>query len=350
MPPTTIANRFTIADPQADLLGRGGMGAVYRALDAQTDQPVAIKVLKSSASQTELIERFRREGEALRQLNHPNIVQYIAAIEENEQYYLVMEYVSGGSLGEWIDAAHQAKPPQALPIPRILAIMLEVADALTRAHHLGIIHRDLKPANVLLAQDGTPRLSDFGIAHFASRPSLTEAGLLVGTLDYISPEACRGEKIDGRADIWAFGVMLYEMLAGSLPFPGDTITTKLATILTLPPPDLQQRRPEVTPALADLVYRMLEKDRQRRIPSMRLVGAELEAILLECDECPSELLESPLRRFAAHTPSPHLSQTIPPGATSGNLPPPRHHQPTQPTTLVGPLYYKNKTQPTIPKM
>jgi serine/threonine protein kinase len=156
-----IADRFEISDPEKDLLGRGGMGDVYRATDTQAGEPVAVKALKSGiiALDPEIVTRFVREGQALRQLNHPNIVGMVAAVEEEGRHYLVMEYVEGGSLQDLL----AAQGP--LPSTRVVEIALDLADALTRAHRLGIIHRDLKPANVLLAEDGTPRLTDFGIAH-----------------------------------------------------------------------------------------------------------------------------------------------------------------------------------------
>jgi len=192
-----IANRFRINDPERDLLGRGGMGVVYRATDTQTGELVAVKALDPQivAHDPAMLERFVREGEALRRLNHPNIVRMVAAIRENGRQYLVMEYVSGGSLEDLL------KKQGRLPGTRVIQIALEIADALARAHHLGIIHRDLKPANVLLAEDGTPRLADFGIAHVESGPRLTQTGLLMGTVDYLSPEVCQGEPPDERADI-----------------------------------------------------------------------------------------------------------------------------------------------------
>jgi non-specific serine/threonine protein kinase len=268
---TLLQNRYRI-DVE---LGRGGMGEVYRATDTQTDELVAVKALNSEvvARAPDLVERFVREGEALRQLNHPNIVRMIAAMQEQGQHYLIVEYVSGGSLADMLAAQGR------LTSTRVMQIALEVADALTRAHHLGIIHRDLKPANVLLAEDGTPRLADFGIAHVESDQRLTLTGVLMGTMDYLSPEVCQGMPPDERADIWAFGVMLFEMLTGRLPFGGDNLTAKLLAILTEPIPDLTQLAPDVPGALADLVYRMLDKDPQQRIPSVRLVGAELEALL-----------------------------------------------------------------------
>ncbi|MCB0166335.1 MAG: protein kinase, partial [Anaerolineae bacterium] len=291
-----IAESFGIIDghtPEGlakQLLGQGGMGNVYRGIDLQHGDPVAIKMLKPEivASDPDLVVRFVREGDALRQLNHPNIVKLLAAAEQDGRHYLVIEYVDGGSL---LDLLNQG---QLLPISRVLAIALDLADALTRAHRLGIIHRDLKPANVLLAADGTPRLTDFGTAHFSDRSRLTDAGLLYGTLNYLSPEGCDGYPLDERADIWAFGVILFEMLAGQPPFRGETVTTTLSAIMTQPTPDLNQFRSDIPPTLADLVYRMLVKDRAQRILSVRLVGAELEALIANRPLTPTTPLPAPV--------------------------------------------------------
>ena len=278
-----IGNRFEINDPERNLLGQGGMGDVYRGTDTQTGALVAIKALRPEvvSGTPDAIARFIREGEALRELNHPNIVHMVDAIEEGGRHYLVMEYVPGGSLRDLLEKQGR------LSIERTVEIALDVADALTRAHRIGIIHRDLKPSNVLLAADGTPRLTDFGIAQLAGGPRLTGADRAVGTVDYMSPEACNVEPLDRRTDVWSFGVMLYEMLAGQRPFASDSPLTTLTAILTQPLPDFQRLCPDAPNALADLVYRMLEKDRQQRIPSVRLVGAELEAILGAIREQPS---------------------------------------------------------------
>jgi serine/threonine-protein kinase len=162
-------------------LGRGGMGQVYRATDTQSGERVAIKALNPDvlARDPGMLERFKREGQALRQLNHPNIVRMIAAVEEDGKHFLVMEYVPGGSLQDTLSSNGR------IPSDKVIQIALDLADALTRAHRLGIIHRDLKPANVLIAQDGSPRLTDFGIAYAADTPHLTQTGVLVGTVDYL---------------------------------------------------------------------------------------------------------------------------------------------------------------------
>ena len=271
----TIANRFVIADPERDLLGRGGMGAVYRGQDTLTEDTVAIKALNPELVTTnpETVTRFRREAEALRKLNHPNIVQMIAALEENGRHYLIVEFVDGGNLRQFLDKEHQ------LPVRQVLRIALELADALSRTHHLRIIHRDLKPANVLLTAAGTPKLTDFGVASMADSGYLTQTGMWVGTPQYLSPEACNGEKLDERADIWAFGILLYEMMAGKVPFAGDTLMATLTAIFRHPLPDLMNIRPDIPEALNNLIQHMLLKERDQRIGSMRLVAAELEAIL-----------------------------------------------------------------------
>ncbi len=270
-----IANRYQLVA----LIGQGGMGDVYRGIDQHTGETVAIKALKPELTlqSPDVLERFRREAEALRKLNHPNIVKMLDTVEEEGQHYLVMEYVGGGSLRDLLD-----RQPR-LPIRRVLEIALDLADALTRVHRLKITHRDIKPANILLAEDGTPRLTDFGMARLGDHARVTATGALVGTYGYLSPEACLGERLDARTDIWSFGVVLYEMLAGRRPFESDTGASVLVAILQKPVPNLLELRPETPPALADLIERMLEKDREKRIRSVRRVGAALEAILNELD-------------------------------------------------------------------
>jgi predicted ATPase len=260
---------------QEELLAVGGHGEIYRGRDRLTGQPVAIKWLKPEliVQHPELITRFVREGEVLRQLNHPNIVNVRASFKQDGQYAIVMDYVAGGSLRALLDQTPQ------LPLQRVLDIGLELADALSRTHHLGILHRDLKPENVLLADDGTPRLTDFGLARLQHDDArLTHTGELVGSPAYMSPEALRGEELDARSDIWSFGVLLYEMLAGRRPFEGTRITPVLVSILEGVMPEIRQFRPNVPPALVNLLHSLLARQREQRIASMRQVAAGLEAI------------------------------------------------------------------------
>jgi serine/threonine protein kinase len=289
-------------------LGVGGMGAVYLGLDSQTNTTVAIKHLKRELAQPEMIERFKREGEALRDLNHPNIVKLLDTLEHEGQQYLIMEYVAGGDLKQLLEKGK-------LPYTSVLNIAMDLADALTRAHRLNIIHRDLKPANVLVANDGTIRLTDFGVAHVVEKERVTEADAIVGTLDYLPPEAINGDRVDQRSDIWAFGVMLFEMLAGKRPFSTGSYLQTLHAIMTVPIPDLEALAPDAPTALVDLVYRMLIRDPQARISSVRYVGAELEEILQGRENRPVT------RRF--ETPIPDFRQRL------------KHNLPAQTTPFVG---------------
>jgi predicted ATPase len=304
----SIANRYRILSE----LGQGGMGTVYKAEDSLTHSIVAIKHLKSELTAPELIERFKREGEALRELNHPNIVKMLDTVEENGNHYLIIEYLAAGDLNKLLKQGQ-------LPTERILKLAIEIADALTRAHHLNIIHRDLKPANVLIAGDGTPRLTDFGIAHIKGKARVTASDAIIGTIDYLAPEILDGAALDPRVDVWAFGVVLFEMLAGKRPFMGDSLAQTLMAIVTQPTPDLETLCPDAPIALVDLVYRMLEKDPHARIASVRRVGAELEDILQGRTNNPQPV--SATNRF--NTPTPDFLHR------------PKHNLPAQTTAFVG---------------
>lgn len=270
----TIDGRYSIDHRETSLIGQGGMGSVYLGRELASGRPVAIKRLQPDlvATDPEMVERFAREGEALRQLDHPNIVKVLDTFREDGQHYIVMEYVAGGSLRQLMDQEGQ------LSLELVLSLGLEIADALSRAHHLNIIHRDIKPGNVLLAEDKTLRLTDFGIALMGDQSRITQAGALAGTYAYLCPEAWEGHVLDGRADIWSFGVLLYEMLVGQHPFEAETLAATFAAILNKEPTPLLEIRPDVPAHLAELIHGMLRKDPERRISSVRLVGAALEAI------------------------------------------------------------------------
>lgn len=310
--PQIIGNIYQISAQ----IGAGGMGLVYQGIDLQTGNAVAIKRMRPEiVGDNEVIKRFTREAELLRQLNHPNIVKVLATVQEANEYYIVMEYIAGGSLQD------RLKTLVPLSLTEVLKISIELVDALTRAHYLHIIHRDLKPANVLLAEDGTPRLVDFGVAAVKNAERLTRSGEPLGTLDYLSPEVLDGKKIDARTDIWSFGVMLFEMISGKRPFGDGAVGSLLSAILLHPTPDLEALAPDAPVALIDLVYRMLEKDRERRIPSMRLVGAELEGVMNVTD-----LSFKPITRTTNHYTTSSISLTM--GLQ-------RHNLPTQPTAFIG---------------
>ena len=256
-------------------IGQGAMGTVYLGKDTHSRQPVAIKMLDRNrvVSNPELVERFRREGEALRQLAHPNIVQLLAMDEKEGHHYLVMEFIEGGDLQQYLQKNAQ------LSLKDVLSIALDIADALTRSHHLHILHRDIKPANILLDSENRPKLTDFGIARLSEDSTLTQHGAMMGTIAYLSPEGCRGEPLDERADIWAFGLLIYEMLAGKRPFAKPTSAATLVAILQEPVPDLGTIRHDLPPAFSNLLMHMLAKDKKDRIASVRAVGNALDAIL-----------------------------------------------------------------------
>jgi DNA-binding NarL/FixJ family response regulator len=245
--------------------------------DTLTGETVAIKKLRFelTANMPQVVERFLREGEALRRLNHPNIVKVLATVDEGTQHYIVMEYVPGGSLAGLLQ-----REPQ-LPLERVVSIGLELSDALSRAHHLHILHRDIKPANILLAEDGTPRLTDFGLARIEQLPRLTESRSILGTFYYLSPEVLEGQNVNERSDIWSFGVTLFEMLTGELPFTGESTFDVIWAIKNQPLPVLENLRSGIPASLANLVRRMLRKDNPARVESVRQVGVELESIQKE---------------------------------------------------------------------
>ena len=275
---------YTIAAP----VGRGGMGEVFRARDTRLNRDVAIKVLPELfAGDPDRLARFEREAQVLAALNHPNIAHVHGLEESGGTRALVMEFVDGRTLAEVIDAAggHGVAVADALPIAR------QIAEALDVAHEKGIVHRDLKPANILVTSDGTVKVLDFGLAKAldpvpASQAELmnsptftgamTGAGVVLGTAAYMSPEQARGLSVDRRADIWGFGVVLYELLTGQHAFDGATATDIVAAVITREPD--WDRLPATLPdALVRVLHRCLEKDPKRRMRDIGDARAEIEA-------------------------------------------------------------------------
>jgi len=223
----------------------------------------------SSSYSIDAVAAIAREGALLRAAAHPNIVSVIAVLDDPDGPWIVMDYVGGGTLKDLLDRTER------LPIERALSIGLDLADALARAHRLGIVHRDLKPANVLMAEDGTPRLADFGVARMLSAPTPANDAI-VGTLPYLAPEAWDGEPVDARADIWALGVILYEMLGGRRPFAASHPGLLHAAISVKEPPRLSALRPEVPAAVARAIKAMLAKRPDERMQTVREIALILE--------------------------------------------------------------------------
>ena len=263
-----------------DLIGSGGMGAVYRATDTSLGRAVALKVLPPEVSADPgRLERFRREARALAALNHPNIVTIYSVDQEKDAHFLTMELVTGTSLDKLIAS-------ESLPLERVRLIARAVADALVAAHGKGIIHRDLKPANIVLTESGQAKVLDFGLSKVTTDPSsiaeasatclATQTGTVLGTPAYMSPEQITGGDVDHRTDIFSLGIVLYEMITGVRPFGGQSHAELASAILRDVPHPVGELRAAAPAELGRIVDRCLEKDARARFSSMSEVRDALE--------------------------------------------------------------------------
>jgi len=245
-----------------NVIKRNVLTHIYRAIDHRTGKTVAIKQLLSMRGGDIIAwKRFLREGEALKLLDHPNIITLIDSFQEGDYNYIVMEYVNGGTLDTLMNREGRQ------PIPVVLDIMIGVTDALAHTHARSIIHRDLKPSNILLTQDLSPRLADFGVAYFAMMSErLTATDMIVGTPAYLCPEGYSDSGHTPAEDIWSVGVTLYELLTGVLPFRGRTHDHIRYAVQNDPIPDVRNIRPDTPAPLAQLIYQMLERSPKQRIP------------------------------------------------------------------------------------
>jgi Tol biopolymer transport system component len=268
------------------LLGAGGMGEVYRARDTKLGRDVAIKVLpRAMTGDSERLARFEREARMLAALNHPNICAIYGLEEADGLRFLILELVDGETLAQKL-AALQILSPQSsgLPIDVVLMLARQIAEALEVAHDKGIIHRDLKPANITITPDGVVKVLDFGLAKPASADGAgadpiggTQAGVILGTAAYMSPQQARGQVVDKRADIWAFGCVLYEMLTGHVAFAGETVSDTIGKILEREPD--WSALPSTTPSvIRRLLRRCLAKDPRQRLRDIGDVRLEIDAI------------------------------------------------------------------------
>jgi eukaryotic-like serine/threonine-protein kinase len=262
----TRVGAYEILEP----IGSGGMGEVYRARDTKLHRDVALKFLPVHlAMDPDRLSRFRREAQILAALNRPNIAQIYGLEESNGTYCIAMELVDGETLAECV-----RRGP--IPVDEALRIGRDIVDALEAAHEKGIVHRDLKPANVKVTPDGQVKVLDFGLAktqasasarNLADSPTLsieaTNAGMIMGTAPYMSPEQARGAATDHRTDVFSFGCVLYEMLTGRRAFQGETVSDVIASVLARDP-DLSSLPADLNPRLRDLIWRCLEKDIRRR--------------------------------------------------------------------------------------
>ncbi len=242
------------------LIKKGGMATVYYAIDQALDRPVALKILFPELTEDpSFVERFRREARSAAKLRHPNIVQiYTTGITEEGQYYIAMEFIGGGSLREQLQ--HLINQGHVLKTEDAINIIRQIAEALAIAHQAGIIHRDLKPSNILLRRNGTPVLTDLGIAKIQSEATLTRVDEIVGTPYYMSPEQVSSKPVDARSDIYSLGMIFYEMLTGKRVFTGDTPWSVLSKHLTDTPQPILNLRPDLSPQTANVIHTCLQKD------------------------------------------------------------------------------------------
>jgi class 3 adenylate cyclase len=243
------------------LLGEGGRKRVYQAYDTSLDREVALATIKTEGLDTDVLVRVRREAQAMGRLgDHPHIVTVYDIGDENGQPFIVSEYMSGGSIEDLLGRADLHR----LPVAEALRIAGEVCQALEHAHARGIVHRDIKPANVWLSEDGSTRLGDFGLAVAAEQTRLTTEGMMVGTVAYMAPEQALGRDVDARADLYALGALLYEILTGRPPFVGDDAVAVISQHLNTPPMAPWWHNPEVSRSLGTLVLQLLSKTPEER--------------------------------------------------------------------------------------
>lgn len=257
-------------------VGKGGMGEVLLAYDPRLDRQVAIKRIRAEVELDETRrQRFRREAQVAAHLNHPAIVQVFDLLTEGDLEHIVMEYVPGKSLRSIVKQG-------ALPVSQGLAMALRLADGVTYAHRRGVVHRDLKSENVLVTSQGEPKITDFGIARRllteGAQETLTRDGMVLGTYRAMSPEQIRGEKVDGRSDLFSFGVLLYEIFTGQSPFQAESETATLARVLNEEPEPVQERVAEVPPELSALIAQLLQKDPHLRPRNAEEVAQRLRRI------------------------------------------------------------------------
>jgi serine/threonine-protein kinase len=255
-------------------IGTGGMSTVYRAFDTTLERTVAVKLMHREMSADEdQLERFRREARAVAQLSHPHIVSVIDAGEDDNRPFIVLEYVEGETLKDRIRRMGR------LPVDEAIAYAIEIARALQAAHARGIVHRDIKPQNVLIDEEGSAKVTDFGIARSLDEDGLTADGRVLGTTDYVSPEQALGHAVNGQSDLYSLGVVLFEMLTGDVPFHGENQVAVAMKHVREDIPDIQVRRPEVTATLAAILDHLTAKDLTVRYPDALSVSHDLEDAL-----------------------------------------------------------------------
>jgi eukaryotic-like serine/threonine-protein kinase len=326
-----IADRYELEQ----LVGEGGMSSVYRAHDTVLERRVAIKVLHEHySSDPEYVERFRREARAIARLAHPNVVTVIDRGEWDGRQFIVFEHVAGENLKTAIERVG------AMPVRRALALGIQIARALAYAHELEIVHRDVKPHNVLLDPAGTAKVTDFGIARTLDvDEALTQTGTVLGTGQYLSPEQANGGRGDERSDQYSLGVVMFELLAGEVPYSGGSLMAVAMRHVNDPVPSVRERRPEVPARLDSVVACAMAKSPEDRFPSMRAMVAALEACLADLpddDRLLDRQEDTGVMAPPPAPPPPALPPTVPTRTVASRPPPTRPERPRPRRRAGGP--------------
>jgi serine/threonine protein kinase len=254
------------------LIATGGMAAIYKAIHVDTGQTVAIKILHGHLAQdSDFVARFEREARAAAELKHENIINIYDHGEAEGVYYIAMEFVSGKSLKDLIGSV------RFMPCEIALAIIYEICRGIEHAHQKGVVHRDIKPANILITQNGFVKITDFGLAQAQDLTSITVTGAIVGTPAYMSPEQAAGKRIDTRSDLFSLGVVAYEMLTGTKPFLGDTYSSVIHAILTIPAPSITEANPLINEETGLIIEKMLRKEVDNRYQNINQISDDIHA-------------------------------------------------------------------------
>ncbi len=269
-----LANRYRLLE----LIGHGGMASVYRAEDTRLRRTVAVKIIHPHlAEQANLLQRFEAEAVLVAKLHHPNIVRVFDFDHAEGLYFMVMEYLEGETLEKRLKRL--AGNQQQMAVEEALRIAIDLCQALEYAHQRGLIHRDIKPANVMLDQEGRPILMDFGIARLLGGGAHTATGTVLGTALYMAPEQVQGQPVDGRADIYALGVTLFQMLSNRPPFEADSVVTLMMKHVQEPPPDVRQFQPRAPYQVTVVLNKALAKQPQERYQTAQEMAEALQAVL-----------------------------------------------------------------------
>ncbi|MBB5172127.1 Stk1 family PASTA domain-containing Ser/Thr kinase [Texcoconibacillus texcoconensis] len=257
-----------------EVIGGGGMADVYLAYDTILNRSVAVKVLKLEFSQDQdFIARFRREAQAATSLSHPNVVNIYDVGEEGNWYYIVMEYVSGMTLKQWIQ--NQGR----LSLQETVQTMRQIIAAISHAHENRIVHRDIKPHNILIRDDGAAKVTDFGIARAVSEATITRTNSVLGSVHYLSPEQARGGHVTEKSDLYALGVVMYEMLTGKVPYEGDTAVSVAIHHLQTPFPSAREKNPSIPQSVENVIIKATAKDPLQRVASAGEMEIDLTTVL-----------------------------------------------------------------------